>query len=271
MDKIHIVILTWNSEKVIGACIDSLLAFRNLKVDIHIVDNGSIDNTLEVVTKRRVKGNGLHTLTVTALERNTGTTVSRNMALREILKGAQAEEYICVLDSDTQVGEEAIKILIDELNRCPQNGVVGPQMLGMDGKPQLSGREIPTVKEKLFNVLSNRNLQKQSAGIQENGTQPVGYLLSACWLMKASLFEQVGLLDERIFYAPEDVEFCIRVWKKGFRVVYCPDAKILHHWQRISRKKLFSKHNYEHIKGLIYMFLKHRYCFSNVKIQALIF
>lgn len=271
MNKIYFVILTWNSEKVIGPCIDSLLEFQDLMVDICIVDNGSTDGTLKILEQKRTILNKQHTISVIALEKNIGTTISRNMAIREILKVAQAEEYICILDSDTQVDEEAIKILINELESCPQNGVVGPQMFGTDGKPQLSGRNIPTIKEKLLNVLSNSNLQKQSAGIQENGTQPVGYLLSACWLMKASLFEQVGLLDERIFYAPEDVEFCIRVWKKGFRVVYCPDAKILHHWQRISRKKLFSKHNYEHIKGLIYMFLKHRYCFSNVKIQALIF
>ena len=64
-----------------------------------------------------------------------------------------------------------------------------------------------------------------------------GYLMSACWMMRPTLFDEVGLLDENIFYAPEDVEFCIRVWKKGKRVLYCPQAQILHHWQRLSPQK----------------------------------
>ena len=106
---------------------------------------------------------------------------------------------------------------------------------------------------------------------KQDSAYPVGYLLSACWLMKPLLLEKVGLFDEEIFYAPEDVEFCIRVWKKGLRVMHCPKAKILHHWQRLSRKRLFSIHNYKHIKGLFYMFIKHRYCFSNKKIRKLMF
>lgn len=265
MDKVHFVVLTWNSEKVIGSCIDSLLSFQDLIVDIRIVDNGSTDGTLKILEQKEILSNKQHAFSVIALEKNVGTTISRNMAIREILKVAQAEDYVCILDSDTQVREEAIKILIHELKSDPQNGVIGPQMFGTDGKVQLSGRDIPTIKEKFLNILSDRNLQKQSASIQEGGTRPVGYLLSACWLMKVSLFGQVGLLDERIFYAPEDAEFCIRVWKKGLRVIYCPAAKILHHWQRISRRKIFSRHNYEHIKGLVYMFVKHRYCFTSRK------
>ena len=75
----------------------------------------------------------------------------------------------------------------------------------------------------------------------------------------------IGYLDENIFYAPEDVDYCIRTWQAGLRVMYCYDADILHHWQRLSRKQLISKHNWEHIKGLLYMFSKHRYVFSAKK------
>ena len=93
------------------------------------------------------------------------------------------------------------------------------------------------------------------------GTVRVGYLLSACWVMRTEIFEKVGLFDEKIFYAPEDVEFCIRCLKAEYNNLYCYDADIVHEWQRLSRKKMFSKHNFEHIKGLFYMFAKHRYLF----------
>ena len=94
--------------------------------------------------------------------------------------------------------------------------------------------------------------------------------MSACWLIKKEVIEHIGYLDEKIFYAPEDVEYCIRAWKNGYRIMYCRDAEIIHEWQRLSRKKLFSRHNWEHIKGLAYMFCKYRYCFNTDKLEKLV-
>ncbi|WP_286152937.1 glycosyltransferase [Sporofaciens musculi] len=277
MTKVHFVILTWNSEKVIGNCIDSLLAFQNIAVHIWIVDNGSTDRTLKIVDERKTALKGINKAVLFPLKENVGTTVSRNIVLRKLLEIAQRDEYICVLDSDTQVTEEAVHILISELESDSRNGIVGPQLYSPDGTLQVSGRNIPTIGEKLKSLLFDKISLKTARAMQEqyqtkqDSAYPVGYLLSACWLMKPLLLEKVGLFDEEIFYAPEDVEFCIRVWKKGLRVMHCPKAKILHHWQRLSRKRLFSIHNYKHIKGLFYMFIKHRYCFSNKKIRKLMF
>lgn len=71
---------------------------------------------------------------------------------------------------------------------------------------------------------------------KEHEITDVGYLMSACWMMPAILIEKIGLLDENIFYAPEDVEYCLRAWKRGYRVCYDQDALIVHAWQRLSRK-----------------------------------
>ncbi len=271
MRKVYFVILTWNSEKVIGDCIHSILAFQSVIAHIYVVDNGSTDGTLKFVKKQENKRG--HTISVIQLEKNLGTTISRNIALKEILNIAEKDSYICILDSDTKVDEDAVHILIDELESNSQNGVVGPRMYGADGTWRVQERNLQTLQQNLQNVLSNRNLSEQAKQVYEAGdsSYPVGYLLSACWMMRASLFREIGLLDEKIFYAPEDAEFCIRIWKNGFRVVYCPKAKILHHWQRLSRKKIWSKHNYEHIKGLLHLFRKYRYCFLRSKMEQLIF
>ncbi len=66
--------------------------------------------------------------------------------------------------------------------------------------------------------------------------QSTDYLLSACWLLRFSILPQTGLFDESIFYAPEDAEFCIRVWEAGYEVTYLPEASVVHCWQRISRQ-----------------------------------
>ena len=82
--------------------------------------------------------------------------------------------------------------------------------------------------------------------------------MSACWIRRRDAYDQIGLLDEHIFYAPEDVEYCLRSWSLGLKVIYYKNCTVLHHWQRISRKKFFSKHNYEHIKGLKYLKRKYK-------------
>lgn len=80
--------------------------------------------------------------------------------------------------------------------------------------------------------------------------------------MRRDVLDEVGLLDERIFYAPEDVDYCIRVRRTGFRVVRCFGATITHEYQRISKKRLLSKTNLEHVRGLAYFFRKHGYLFD---------
>ena len=78
------------------------------------------------------------------------------------------------------------------------------------------------------------------------------------------VLNEVGLLDEKIFYSPEDVDYCIRVWKKGYTIDYFPDVKMIHDAQEISRGKAFKINFFtlSHLKGLIYLFLKHRYILS---------
>jgi hypothetical protein len=91
--------------------------------------------------------------------------------------------------------------------------------------------------------------------------------ISCCWFFRRELFERLGPLDERIFYAPEDVDYCLRSWKKGRAVVYFPFLKVLHHTQQISHKKPLSKTALSHFKGLLYYLTKHGYWFSRKRIE----
>lgn len=273
--SVGFVILTWNSEKYISECLNSLIALcgNGISGNIVVIDNGSSDDTVQRINQvfRIDRDDVEHKLF--QLEKNYGTTISRNIGIRYLLECQKKPNYICVLDSDTVVNELAIDNLISVLESDPSCGIVGPRMHDANMVYQRSGRQIPTLSEKMLKVLPVKSLQAkgtaQETTIPEDGTGSVdvGYLMSACWMMRSDLFAQVGLLDEKIFYAPEDVDFCIRVWKAGMRVQYCYDADILHHWQRLSRKKLFSKHNFEHLKGLVYLFWKHKYLFHSQKFQ----
>ena len=67
------------------------------------------------------------------------------------------------------------------------------------------------------------------------------------------------MLLEKIFYAPEDVDYCLRIWKNGLGILFVPAITVIHNAQEISRGFKLNKATIEHIKGLGYLFWKHRY------------
>lgn len=270
MKRIGFVILAWNSEKVIGPCLESVFSLKEYCAAIIVVDNGSTDGTVRRIESIQVPEKD--SLTLMQLEKNMGTTMPRNMALKKL----QAEDldFICILDSDTQINETAVDGLILALEADDVRGIVGPRMVTSGGMVQESARRFPTLTDKLCKAMPLPFIQKWGERLERveetpdaEGIYPVDYLMSACWMLRPDVIQRVGLLDEKIFYAPEDAEYCIRVWKAGYSVVFCPTVSIIHEWQRLSKKKFFSRINWEHIKGLAYMFLKHRYLFDSKGIR----
>lgn len=258
MKSLGFVILTWNSDKYIAKCLDSILALSKVKCYISIVDNGSQDDCCSILKKYSEEHDNI---IVNYLDKNYGTTKSRNIGLKEL----NDVDYICILDSDTEIVDESgFMDVLAFLDDHPQCGIVGPKLVNAKGVLQYSGRNIPTTKEKMYKVLPFKSFRKKAESLEhvnydeEDDFFPVGYLMSACWIMRRDAYDQIGLLDEHIFYAPEDVEYCLRSWSLGLKVIYYKNCTVLHHWQRISRKKFFSKHNYEHIKGLKYLKRKYK-------------
>ena len=269
MQHISFVILTWNSEKCIEACLQSIRQVKNISVKTCVVDNGSKDGTVEKIQKMQ-ELLSKEKLELVKLPENKGTTISRNIGIKRVLADSK---FICILDSDTIVNEEALTDMISVFEKNPKAGIVGPVLKSLDGSVQNSGRAIPTLTLKVLKVLPFAALRRRGEQMEyiaksEGEVSPVGYLMSACWLIRRECIEDIGLLDENIFYAPEDVEYCIRAWKNGWLVLYDGRCSIIHEWQRLSRKKLISKHNWEHIKGLMYLFNKYGFYFSSKKIDA---
>lgn len=264
---ISFIILTWNSAASIEHCLASIHAVaKSLNVMTCVIDNGSTDETPAILQRAAERFPEI-ALDIVWLPENRGTTISRNIGIRHV---ADRARYLCILDSDAFITTEALQNMMCVLEETPHAGIVGPVLRSEDGTMQNSGRAVPTLTLKLLKVLPIASLRRRGEQMEEiekpaGAVVPVGYLMSACWLMKSSLVRDIGLLDEHIFYAPEDVEYCLRAWTKGYRVLYDGRAAITHVWQRLSRKKLLSRHNWEHLKGLAYLFYKYRYCFRSRK------
>ena len=253
--NISFVILTWNSANHIKRCLEAII--EHMPPDLHpyeifIVDNGSTDASIEIVEIFRKEYPEI--ISLIRLESNRGTTYSRNLALKQV-KG----KYIAVMDSDVELSSGAIEKLISVLQQDSRNGLVVPRLTYADGTLQKSTDNFPTVFTKLQRYFFLRFLEKKREAEERKEAYPVEYAISAFWLLRRNVFQDVGLLDEKIFYAPEDVDYCLRIWKRGYRIIYVPEVSSIHDAQEITRNFRLNRATIEHIKGLIYYFNKHKY------------
>ncbi|OUR99179.1 family 2 glycosyl transferase [Gammaproteobacteria bacterium 42_54_T18] len=253
------IILTFNSEQYIETCLRSLVSsFVEIgaSYEVFVIDNGSKDRTRKLIQDVTDEMNA--NIQLIPFEYNTGTTFSRNQGL----KRAEGKRII-ILDSDAYVTSEVVKELgcyLDENNEC---GMVVPKLTYPDGRFQISTDHFPTLWHKVrrFFFLKKMEGGETSEGLEQS---PVDYAISAFWMFTKDLLDDIGCLDERIFYSPEDVDYCIRVWLSGKEIHYLPQYSMVHDAQEISRAKgiKINKFTISHAKGLIYLFLKHRYFFG---------
>lgn len=246
------ILLTWNSAAYVDRCLRSIftdLDGSGLSFELIVIDNGSSDGTLAALGRL-----ARPELLVIPLGHNTGTTFSRNIGLR-MARG----EFIAILDSDIEIHQAgAFAQGLRYLRAHPDVGIAAPQLRFPSGRYQKTIDIFPTLTHKVRRFLTLRTMEEQE-GQQARGDAPrdVDYAVSAFWMLPRSVPDRVGLLDEKIFYAPEDVDYCLRVALSGLRVVYLPQVVATHHAQEISRRRLLSKSFREHLKGLAYFYRKH--------------
>lgn len=254
------VILSWNSAHFLDGLLNTLerdLKGSGLTHEIFIIDNGSKDGSLEKL--RAYQDQGLP-LTVIPLGHNTGTTFSRNIGLR-MARG----RFVCVLDSDMEFCEPGtLKSMLAVFDAHPNAGIVAPILKYPSGNHQKSFDQFPTVTNKLKRLFFLRAMEK-TEGLRQfmpGDILEVNYVISAFWLFRRELMDSIGLLDEKIFYAPEDVDYCLRSWLGGWKVFFCGRTRVIHRAQEISRKKPFGRAAISHLMGLVYYFRKYGYAFD---------
>ncbi len=255
------VILTFNSDRYIEKCLQSInesIATLKANAEVFVVDNGSIDETRSIL--KSFNFNHLVDFKTIFFDKNTGTTFSRNSALKN-----SSGEYLIVLDSDAYINVDTLSHLKAYLQINPLCGLAVPKLIYPDGRYQLSVDQFPTLVHKIKRFLFLKKMEGES---EISKITQVDYAISAFWMFPRTVLDKVGLLDEKIFYSPEDVDYCIRVWKAGYNITYIPEYQVIHDAQEISRGKGFKKINLfslSHIKGLFYLYYKHRFIFSGKK------
>lgn len=251
-----VIILSYNSVKPINQCLQQLLSalspFQS-ENEIFIVDNGSSDGSVELIKSYESK----HPTIIKPIffASNTGTTFSRNAALKQ-----STGEFVLVLDSDAYVENTALVTLMKYLVERPSVGMAVPRLAYSSGNFQLSCDVFPTLIHKLKRFLFLKKIEKKQHPLElvECPTE-VDYAISACWMLPRAAVNKIGLFDEKIFYSPEDVDYCVRTWQQGYKIVYLPQVTVVHDAQELSRGLTLSMFHFSHLKGLFYLMNKHKY------------
>jgi GT2 family glycosyltransferase len=209
----------------------------SVAVETILVDNGSRDGTADAV-RARYPGTRL-----VRLRRNRGVA-ARNEGLR-----AATGRFRMFLDSDARLTDGALSELVAFMEAHPDVGLIGPRLVYPDGTLQLSARRFPPWslplrrRPPLERLLGDSPAVRRHLMADDRHDLPreVEYVLGACQLFSAAAQRAAGEFGRLMFYGPDDAEWCFRVRTAGFRVMYCPDAVVVHDYRRSTRSRLVSK------------------------------
>ena len=248
--RIGVVIVTYNSARVLGPCLESLRAQQPaVALTIIVVDNGSADGTQELARTRFPE------VVLIEAPRNGGFSYGTNIGLRAVglLDGPPAGastlppcDYVLFLNADTELPAGALAQLVALLASRPEIGAVSPRLVRLDGTlDQACRRGSPTAWNALCHLLGLDRRWPQSARfghynltyLPENQAAAVDSVAGAFMLMPAEAVRQVGAWDEEYFAYGEDIDYCLRVRQAGWLVWYEPSVTVLHLKGAISQQR----------------------------------
>jgi N-acetylglucosaminyl-diphospho-decaprenol L-rhamnosyltransferase len=247
--ELSVIVVNWNTCRLLEACLQSVDAARHdLAVEVFVVDNGSTDGSVDLVRQR------FPAVELIANAGNRGFSAANNQAV-ERARG----RYLLLLNSDAAVETDALRTLVAYANEHPEAGVIGPKLLNPDGTLQPSGGHFPTPASTVASLLGlNRLTGRPRYGTTRDYSKPaeVDEVSGAAMLIRRGVIDQIGGLDEGFAWGYEDVDFCLRARRAGWRVHYVPAARVLHQWgasQRLApaptilkaiagRRRYFEKH-----------------------------
>ena len=250
MNGLSVIIVNWNTKDLLCQCIDSLTqTLKKIDTEVFVVDNGSTDGSVAAV-REKVSGVRLIENLV-----NLGFAKANNQAI-----SLSSREYLLLLNPDTQVKDEAIERMLFFMDAHPEAGVVGAQLLNVDGSKQNSIANFPSLATELLNKSLLRWLFPDKFPGKETdypGPVEVDSVIGACMMVRRKALEQVGLLDEEYFLFLEETDWCYRMKKAGWKIYHVPGAEIYHH-QGKSAEKEKKKAKIEYYRSRYHFFKKNR-------------
>ena len=233
--KLSVVIVNYNVKYFLEQCIHSIQkAMDGLSAEIYVVDNNSVDGSVRMIREK------FHEVHLIENKENKGFSRANNQAIRKA-KG----EYILILNPDTILEDDTLVKCVKFMDSHPEAGGLGVQMIDGKGKflPE-SKRGLPSPSVAFYKMFGfsalfprSRIFSKYHLGyLDKDRIHEVDVLAGAFMMVRKSVLEEIGLLDEDFFMYGEDIDLSYRITRAGYKNYYYPLTRIIHYKGESTRK-----------------------------------
>jgi N-acetylglucosaminyl-diphospho-decaprenol L-rhamnosyltransferase len=223
MAMVSVVLVTYESAEDLAACLATLPAAAGPhELEVVVVDNASRDGSAEIARGLGVK----------VLENPTNLGLSRAIDIGAAATGAP---WLLVVNPDTRLAPGALARMLATAAADPAVGCVGPHLRNSDGSEYPTGRRFPSilvgaVHAALGTVWPGNPATRHYhlADLDRSRPVRVDWVSGACMLLRREAYEAAGRFDAGYFMYFEEMDLCLRLARKGWRVVYDPGAEVTH-------------------------------------------
>jgi len=252
--EVSIIIVSWNVSSLLKHCLKSLQDNSRLQSEIIVIDNASRDGTSEMVKRNFPK------VKLIENKKNFGFAYAVNQGI-SLTRG----KYILLLNPDTVILPRSIELAVKYLASRPEAGILGGEILNPDLSRQPSCRRFPDFLSQALILLKLHHFFPHLPVFKKYFAEDFSYLetaevdqvMGAFFLIKREVIEKIGPFDENFFLWFEEVDFCRRAKKMGYKVIFYPKAKIIHHGAESFKQVLALRSQIYFNKSLLYYFKKH--------------
>jgi GT2 family glycosyltransferase len=266
---ISILIVNFNTKKLLEQTIQSVTnTVKNINYEIIVVDNASSDGSVEVIKKN------YRNVILIKNKTNDGFAKANNIGIKKA-KG----RYILLLNSDTLLVNDCIEKSIKYLDNNKDVGALGCKVVLPNGKLDTAcKRGYPTPEASFFYMLKLDKLfpsvkrfgQYNLSYLSQNEINEVDSLVGAFMMVRKDTIDEVGLLDEKFFMYGEDIDWCMRIKEAGWKIIYYPEASIIH-YKGASSKKKRHKILFEFHRAMYIFYKKHYLKKYNIIVTLLVY
>lgn len=264
---LSIVIVNWNVRELLRRCLESILGSDGLVVggldtprystsgemwtaEVTVVDNASADDSVAMLAQ------DYPWVRIVANRDNLGFTRANNQGLA-VSRG----RYLLLLNPDTELAPDALKLLLAYAETHPQAGVIGPQLRYGDGSMQSSRRRFPTLATFFLESTVVQRWWPRNQVLTryymldrpDDAISQVDWIVGACMVVRRAVLEQIGGFDEGFFMYSEELDLCRRADHAGWQVVWLPAAVVTHHEGKSSEQVVAARHIRFHSSRLRYV------------------
>ncbi len=245
MPDLSIIIVNWNVRELLRDCLHSIDAGRGgLALEVIVVDSASSDGSAAMVAAE------FPWVKLIARADNVGFPRGNNIGLAEA-RG----RFLLLLNPDTRVLGDALPLMVARLAAQPDIGALGPQLLNTDGSVQSSRRRFPSLATGFFEGTWLEGLAPgvlrhyYALDLPDDVEADVDWLNGAYIMLPRQVYDEIGGMDEAYFMYSEELDWCRRIKMAGWRVVYFPQAQVLHHYGKSSEQAVTARHiNFQRAK-----------------------